>query len=66
MDNIKKSLSDILLGKVSNPSIEIEVEGETQTFEGREAKVFAYGVLAGAKIAQQGATLIDLVDQIND
>lgn len=50
----KKVLYEMASGKIENPSLELEVEGEIQKFEGRDARVFAFGMLAGIKAATDG------------
>ena len=49
---MRESLYLIASGQIENPSIELEVDGERQSFFGRDAKVFAFGMLAGLKAAK--------------
>jgi hypothetical protein len=51
MSDKRQALYEVASGKIENPSIEIKVEGEVQRFEGRDAKCFAFGMLAGLKAA---------------
>jgi hypothetical protein len=50
--NHADSLYQVASGQIENPSIELEIEGEKQKFEGRDARVFAIGILAGLKIGR--------------
>ncbi len=57
MTTNKQHLYQVASGAIENPSIEIEVDGETQKFEGRDAKLFAFGMLAGLKAAKEEFSL---------
>lgn len=52
MSDKRQALYEVASGQIENPSIEIEVDGETQKFEGRDARCFAFGMLAGLKAAR--------------
>ena len=49
---MKKLAYDIAAGKIENPSITLEVNGETQTFSGRDAKFFCFGYLVGLRASE--------------
>lgn len=57
MDDLRASMLLIASGQIENPGIEMEVEGEMMSFSGREAKVFAVGVLTGLKAVVSDVTL---------
>ena len=46
-------------GQIENPSITLEVDGESQVFSGRDAKVFCFGYLTGLKAAKHEPTVDD-------
>ncbi len=52
MQEIKKALYLVASGQIEQPSIELEVNGEKQTFSGRDAEFFAFGMLAGLKASK--------------
>ena len=57
----KDSLYKIATGQISEPLLELEVDGNIQVFRGRDAKVFAFGMLAGMKAEREGcATNLDI------
>ncbi len=45
--------------QIENPSITLEVNGDKIKFDGREAKVFCFGYLAGLKAAKHGISVDD-------
>ena len=50
------TLYQIASGQIDKPSVGMEIDGEVQKFEGRDARVFAIGVLAGLKIGRDDCT----------
>lgn len=46
----KELLYKIATGQIEDPKLDIECDGETQTFEGRDARVFSFGALFGMKV----------------
>jgi hypothetical protein len=48
-------------GQIENPSITIEVDGESQVFSGRDARVFCFGYLTGLKASKHAPTVEDRV-----
>jgi hypothetical protein len=55
--NIKDTLMKLVSGEIDEPYLELEIEGELQKFEGRDAKVFAFGMLAGMKASESNVTV---------
>ncbi len=55
----KEMMYKIATGRIENPSIELEIDGELQKFEGRDANLFAFGVLAGMKVERDGCDFDD-------
>jgi hypothetical protein len=58
----KDSLYQVATGALKEPKLEFEINGEVQVFEGRDARVFAFGMLAGIKAEQEGSNLTTTID----
>lgn len=56
----KDLLLEIASGEITEPRIELGVDGSSKVFEGREAKVFAFGALMGMKIIRDEAKIKDM------
>lgn len=54
---LKETLMKLASGEIDEPYLELEIEGEMQAFEDRDAKVFAFGMLAGMKSAESNVTV---------
>jgi len=54
---LTSTLFNVVTGKIKDPVLELEVDGENQIFKGREAKVFAFGVLTGMKTNDKGVSI---------
>ena len=46
---MKELAYKVASGQIDKPKITLEVDGEQQVFEGRDAKVFCFGYLTGIK-----------------
>jgi len=62
----KAVMYKVASGQIAEPRLTLTVDGEQQVFEGRDAKVFAFGYLAGCKAAEQGACVDDATEQDDD
>jgi hypothetical protein len=58
VDSNRESLYLVATGKIEKPSIEINVNGEVHKFDGRDAQVFAFGMLSG--MAASGGFTLDI------
>lgn len=47
----KDLLYKIASGQIAEPKLELESDGDVQIFEGRDAKIFAFGALFGMKVS---------------
>lgn len=56
---MKELAYKIANGQIENPSITLELGGGKVKFDGREAKIFCYGYLAGLKAAEHGISVDD-------
>lgn len=54
---LKETLMEVANGEMAEPYLELEIAGEMQVFEGRDARVFAFGMLAGMKSAESNVTV---------
>jgi hypothetical protein len=59
---MKEIAYKVASGQIENPSITIEVDGESQTFSGRDAKVFCFGYLTGLRGAKDAPVVQDMTD----
>jgi hypothetical protein len=57
---MKELAYKVASGQIENPKITLEVDGEKQVFEGRDARVFCFGYLAGLKASKNNYELEDL------
>ena len=48
----RETLYLVASGEIESPSLELEVNGHKEIFDGHDARVFAFGVLAGLKIGE--------------
>ena len=53
--NSADTLFLVASGQIGSPAVEMEVGGATQKFEGREAVIFALGILTGLKASDDDA-----------
>lgn len=58
-EETKRTMYLVASGQISEPELELEVEGEYQVFKGHDAKVFAFGYLTGFKAMTSAVTLKD-------
>jgi hypothetical protein len=49
---MKELAYKVASGQIENPKITLEVDGEEQVFEGRDARVFCFGYLTGLKASK--------------
>ncbi|MCB5226241.1 hypothetical protein JAO78_005365 [Alishewanella sp. 16-MA] len=49
---MKELAYKVASGQIENPKVTLEVDGEKQVFEWREAKVFCFGYLTGLKASK--------------
>jgi hypothetical protein len=47
----KELLYQIATGVIKEPMLELEADGEKRVFQGRDARIFAFGALLGLKIS---------------
>ena len=56
---MKELAYKVASGQIENPKITLEVDGEQQVFEGRDAKVFCFGYLTGLKASASPVNIDD-------
>ena len=54
MQELRNYLYDVASGEIEDPSLTLMIDGMEHTFKGAEAKVFAFGMLAGMKAKKDG------------
>lgn len=62
----KELMYKVASGQIAEPKLTLTVDGEQQIFEGRDARVFALGYLAGCKAMEQGVSIDDSTEQSDD
>jgi hypothetical protein len=60
---MKEIAYKVASGQIENPSITIEINGESQNFSGRDAKVFCFGYLAGLRGAKNEIAVQDMTTE---
>ena len=53
----KNVFIEIASGRIEDPAIEVSVEGAKQKFEGKEARIFAFGALFGMRTIEAPETV---------
>ena len=55
----KGSMYKVASGQIAEPELTLEIDGESQVLKGMDARIFAFGYLAGLKAAREGINIED-------
>ena len=66
MDDLRNSLFRVATGDLKDPTLTITVDGMDHEFIGKEAKVFAFGMLLGMKAEKDGCPVDVFVTEMDE